>query len=590
MPPKNNVNPELDNVVAEPVNRTCADCSAKAPRWASVNLGVLVCIDCSGAHRNLGTHISVVKSVTLDKWQPKWIATVSKIGNQSANGYYEHRLDMGEKPREGDSLEKKAHFIRKKYEQKHFIPRNKPSPSELLAQGRDPHVYCDDGGGRDRSPSVDRRASDREDRRPRPRTPSPQERPRRDNGAGPTRVGAGREPAKAPEKVVPLPLAPAPAAAPTKPPANSVDLLGGLETPAVAAVSTTGVQDWAQFGQPPAPAAQPTPEYFNPAQCMPSAVATPLAVDMGSLPDVFAAPQATPAPVVHQEPHQQAEQLQDQKVDYMKSALASLYQQPLENRYAAFTSPMSSMGMAGNCVGVAGSQSCAAYCTPAGNMGMAVGNYAYAGAMVGYNGCPANPTAHQLPAVGQMPNPAMSYMGAVMQSMPVQQFQYQMAGAMTSQYAAGYATGHASAAYMLQQPVTNGVAGHASGLTLPCGAGAVAKTGESDHAEAMRQVMDSLSQGVAGGALQSPTVAQVSSLDAVTSSLTEIDAFSAFSRAPPQGLPQTNGASLATGMQQVMGASPATMLGMQQMPMGSMLGPAQGAPSMQMAGGQIFPW
>eukprot|EP00429_Kryptoperidinium_foliaceum_P124529 CAMPEP_0176328710 /NCGR_PEP_ID=MMETSP0121_2-20121125/75099_1 /TAXON_ID=160619 /ORGANISM="Kryptoperidinium foliaceum, Strain CCMP 1326" /LENGTH=133 /DNA_ID=CAMNT_0017671381 /DNA_START=28 /DNA_END=425 /DNA_ORIENTATION=+ len=99
MPPKNNVNPDLDPVIANPCNRVCADCDAKAPRWASVNLGILVCIDCSGAHRNLGTHISVVKSVTLDKWQAKWIATVGKIGNTLANDFFEDRLDSSDKPR-----------------------------------------------------------------------------------------------------------------------------------------------------------------------------------------------------------------------------------------------------------------------------------------------------------------------------------------------------------------------------------------------------------------------------------------------------------------------------------------------------------
>eukprot|EP00429_Kryptoperidinium_foliaceum_P130267 CAMPEP_0176268870 /NCGR_PEP_ID=MMETSP0121_2-20121125/43901_1 /TAXON_ID=160619 /ORGANISM="Kryptoperidinium foliaceum, Strain CCMP 1326" /LENGTH=140 /DNA_ID=CAMNT_0017608985 /DNA_START=28 /DNA_END=446 /DNA_ORIENTATION=+ len=136
MPPKNNVNPDLDPVIANPCNRVCADCDAKAPRWASVNLGILVCIDCSGAHRNLGTHISVVKSVTLDKWQAKWIATVGKIGNTLANDFFEDRLDSSDK--KGDSLEKKAAFIRKKYELKSFAPRNATPPHELLAQGRDP--------------------------------------------------------------------------------------------------------------------------------------------------------------------------------------------------------------------------------------------------------------------------------------------------------------------------------------------------------------------------------------------------------------------------------------------------------------------
>eukprot|EP00443_Scrippsiella_acuminata_P089385 CAMPEP_0115384830 /NCGR_PEP_ID=MMETSP0271-20121206/7311_1 /TAXON_ID=71861 /ORGANISM="Scrippsiella trochoidea, Strain CCMP3099" /LENGTH=1227 /DNA_ID=CAMNT_0002808199 /DNA_START=155 /DNA_END=3837 /DNA_ORIENTATION=- len=207
MPPKNNVNPELDPVIADPANRTCADCDAKAPRWASVNLGILVCIDCSGAHRNLGTHISVVKSVTLDKWQPKWIATVGKIGNEAGNAYYEDRMDSSEKPRESDSLEKKAAFIRKKYENKQFVPRNKPSPSELLGQGRDPKEYCR-RGGRDRSASDERRPAARgDDRRQRRRTPSPDERPRRQaaNGAPPPKAAApAPAPAPAPSPAAPV--------------------------------------------------------------------------------------------------------------------------------------------------------------------------------------------------------------------------------------------------------------------------------------------------------------------------------------------------------------------------------------------------
>ncbi|EYC41049.1 hypothetical protein Y032_0584g310 [Ancylostoma ceylanicum] len=41
-----------------PGNDRCADCSQIAPDWASLNLGILICIECSGTHRNLGSHIS----------------------------------------------------------------------------------------------------------------------------------------------------------------------------------------------------------------------------------------------------------------------------------------------------------------------------------------------------------------------------------------------------------------------------------------------------------------------------------------------------------------------------------------------------
>jgi hypothetical protein len=40
------------------------------PSWASINLGILLCIECSGVHRKLGSHISRVRSLDLDEWPP----------------------------------------------------------------------------------------------------------------------------------------------------------------------------------------------------------------------------------------------------------------------------------------------------------------------------------------------------------------------------------------------------------------------------------------------------------------------------------------------------------------------------------------
>eukprot|EP00929_Paragymnodinium_shiwhaense_P062228 TRINITY_DN31067_c0_g1_i1.p1 TRINITY_DN31067_c0_g1~~TRINITY_DN31067_c0_g1_i1.p1 ORF type:complete len:382 (+),score=101.10 TRINITY_DN31067_c0_g1_i1:57-1202(+) len=134
-------------------NKVCADCGAKGPSWASVNLGIFLCIDCSGVHRKLGVHISSVKSPTLDTWKPEWIQMVTKVGNRIAQAYYEHGLPENY-PRPGQPgghAEGIEDWIRRKYETKDYAPRSrgltKPAPCELVLQGKEPDVYCCSNSG-----------------------------------------------------------------------------------------------------------------------------------------------------------------------------------------------------------------------------------------------------------------------------------------------------------------------------------------------------------------------------------------------------------------------------------------------------------
>mmetsp|Transcript_36140 Transcript_36140/g.62034 ORF Transcript_36140/g.62034 Transcript_36140/m.62034 type:complete len:362 (-) Transcript_36140:40-1125(-) len=111
---------QLEQILKLPGNDNCADCGQKGPRWASVNLGIFVCIRCSGIHRNMGTHISKVKSVSLDKWQPDMVEQVKRIGNLNARKIYEGRLPAGfHRPRESDTYAIEQ-WIRDKYDRKKY--------------------------------------------------------------------------------------------------------------------------------------------------------------------------------------------------------------------------------------------------------------------------------------------------------------------------------------------------------------------------------------------------------------------------------------------------------------------------------------
>lgn len=157
----------LKEFLQEEGNRTCADCQTKGPRWASVNLGVFMCLEvcarprvalerqhgcatrlggtdrgvdrpaggtwwqnswltpaplpcvpaarspllraprpfpalqCAGVHRNMGVHISKVRSTDMDKWLPEQMLFIQAVGNTKANRYWEARY-TGPKPRQCD--------------------------------------------------------------------------------------------------------------------------------------------------------------------------------------------------------------------------------------------------------------------------------------------------------------------------------------------------------------------------------------------------------------------------------------------------------------------------------------------------------
>nr|XP_061793911.1 stromal membrane-associated protein 1-like [Nerophis lumbriciformis] len=111
----------LSNLLREDENKYCADCEAKGPRWASWNLGVFMCIRCAGIHRNLGVHISRVKSVNLDQWTQEQMQSMVDMGNGRAKQIYEaHLPENFSRPQTDQSVEI---FIRDKYERKKYYDK-----------------------------------------------------------------------------------------------------------------------------------------------------------------------------------------------------------------------------------------------------------------------------------------------------------------------------------------------------------------------------------------------------------------------------------------------------------------------------------
>uniref|UniRef100_A0A7M4DY78 Arf-GAP with GTPase, ANK repeat and PH domain-containing protein 3 n=1 Tax=Crocodylus porosus TaxID=8502 RepID=A0A7M4DY78_CROPO len=115
-------------------NSFCVDCDAPNPDWASLNLGALMCIECSGIHRNLGTHLSRVRSLDLDDWPGELLAVMTAIGNALANAVWEGAVEGYPKPGPESSREEKERWIRAKYEQKLFVAPLPPSDVPLGQQ------------------------------------------------------------------------------------------------------------------------------------------------------------------------------------------------------------------------------------------------------------------------------------------------------------------------------------------------------------------------------------------------------------------------------------------------------------------------
>lgn len=87
-PTKKETTALFKSLMKQGANKKCFDCPTLNPTWASIPHGVYVCLDCSGHHRNLGVHLSFIRSTDMDTWTWQQLRQMQVGGNAKAGAYF----------------------------------------------------------------------------------------------------------------------------------------------------------------------------------------------------------------------------------------------------------------------------------------------------------------------------------------------------------------------------------------------------------------------------------------------------------------------------------------------------------------------
>lgn len=135
-------------------NALCADCGSAIDfnsAWASINLGMFCCIQCSGVHRSLGTHLSKCRALRIDDWNDDWVDNMEKWGNATANAFWEARPPARRpmQPAGASASMGMTDFITAKYRNRVFAAAGEPEAWLLccpLANGWSRHYHPESAG------------------------------------------------------------------------------------------------------------------------------------------------------------------------------------------------------------------------------------------------------------------------------------------------------------------------------------------------------------------------------------------------------------------------------------------------------------
>nr|CAD7569149.1 unnamed protein product [Timema californicum] len=121
-------------VLKLPGNDRCCDCNSQNDAtWLSTNFGIIVCIECSGIHRDLGVHISRIQSLTLDNVGTSQLLLVRHMTNVLFNEIMEATLQQSSKPTPSSTMEERCEFIRAKYVERKFTLQTCEDERDLLS-------------------------------------------------------------------------------------------------------------------------------------------------------------------------------------------------------------------------------------------------------------------------------------------------------------------------------------------------------------------------------------------------------------------------------------------------------------------------